>query len=129
MNANEYQEAAQRTVMEDREQTLRIVEKIKFEGHKSHLLIAALKLNSESGELADALVKHFCYNQSLDTENIIEECGDLLWYIALILEKLNYKMEDCMADNIAKLSTRYPDKFSDFHAAARLDKATESKKP
>lgn len=123
MTPNEYQKLVQRTVMTDVEQEQKIVDAM---GNGipglSHIVIAALKLNSESGELADALVKHLSYGQSLDRVNIIEECGDLLWYIALILEKLDASMETCMYDNIIKLSKRYPERFTEEHAVKRLDK-------
>jgi NTP pyrophosphatase (non-canonical NTP hydrolase) len=81
-----------------------------------------LKLSSESGELNDALVKHVCYNQPLDIANIQEECGDLLWYIALILTYTGSTMEFCMQDNIDKLKLRYPEKFTEELAKERKDK-------
>jgi NTP pyrophosphatase (non-canonical NTP hydrolase) len=88
----------------------------------SHIIVGALKLNSESGELADAIVKHICYDQPLDTDNIVEECGDLLWYIALILEYCNTDMSVCMEENIKKLKIRYPEKFTEEDAKERKDK-------
>jgi NTP pyrophosphatase (non-canonical NTP hydrolase) len=122
MTPNEYQKLAQRTVMPDVAQYIKIDERLNERPALSHVLVAALKLNSESGELSDALVKHICYGQPLDRNNIIEECGDLLWYIALILEKLDASMETCMYDNIVKLQKRYLEKFTEEHAAKRLDK-------
>jgi len=123
MTPNEYQQLAQRTVMDDYNQAGKIKQALYYNPELSHVVIAALKLNSESGELADSLVKHLCYGQLLDRENILEECGDLLWYIALILEKLDYNMENCMKDNIEKLKIRYPEKFTEEHAKLRLDKS------
>lgn len=122
MTPNEYQKLAQRTVMADSKQCEKLWDSSMLHTGYSHIIIAALKLNSESGELADSLVKHLCYGQQLDTENIKEECGDLLWYIALILEKLGSNMEVCMEENIKKLAVRYPEKFTEFHAKERLDK-------
>jgi len=123
MTPNEYQRLAQRTVMPNKVQEERLVDTVQngIPG-MSHIIVAALKLNSESGELADNLVKHLSYGQPLDETNIVEECGDLLWYIALILEKVDSSMEACMTCNINKLKIRYPEKFTEEHAAKRLDK-------
>lgn len=122
MTPNEYQKLAQRTVMDDTLQGEKIASALYNNRGLGHVFVAALKLNSESGELSDSLVKHVCYGQKLDIENIVEECGDLLWYIALILEKCDSNMETCMIHNILKLRKRYPDKFTEEHAAKRLDK-------
>jgi NTP pyrophosphatase (non-canonical NTP hydrolase) len=122
MTPNEYQKLAQRTVMPDNVQNGKIHQAIEYNNGLSQIVIAALKLNSESGELSDALVKHLSYGQKLDELNIFEECGDLLWYIAIILEKLNFNMEDCMKSNIKKLKIRYPERFTEERAAKRLDK-------
>ena len=116
MSPNEYQKEVQRTVMHDSEQCKKLWASPMYHTGLSHVLIAALKLNSESGELSDSVVKHLCYGQILDTENIAEECGDLLWYIALILEKIDYSMEDVMVMNIEKLRIRYPEKFTEQDA-------------
>jgi NTP pyrophosphatase (non-canonical NTP hydrolase) len=122
MKPNEYQELCQRTAIPSSEQAWKIIDELEKMPKKANVMIAALKLNSESGELADAIVKHMCYGQPFDSLNIKEECGDLLWYIALILTNLNYTMEECMKDNINKLQIRYPEKFTEEHAKERLDK-------
>ena len=122
MTPNEYQKLCQRTVMPDSDQCQKLWDSPMLHTGLSHVIIAALKLNSESGELSDSIVKHLCYGQQLDTENIKEECGDLLWYISLILEKLNTTMEECMVDNIEKLKIRYPEKFTEKDAKDRKDK-------
>ena len=122
MSPNQYQMLSQRTVMSNAEQAQKIIESLEDSPRKSQLIVAALKLNSESGELADTIVKHICYGQKLDEENIVEECGDLLWYIALILTKCNTTMEVCMHNNIGKLKLRYPEKFTEQDAFERKDK-------
>ena len=122
MTPNQYQLAAKRTFPNTAIQKDRIIEKLRLMPELSQILVAGMKLSSESGELNDALVKHICYNQPLDIENIIEECGDLLWYIALILDHCNIDMEVCMAENIEKLKIRYPEKFTEKDAVERKDK-------
>jgi NTP pyrophosphatase (non-canonical NTP hydrolase) len=83
---------------------------------------AQLGIASEGGEIADTLKKHIAYNQPLDTENLKEELGDLMWYVALGATALGMDLSDICEANIDKLRKRYPDKYSDEHAAARADK-------
>ena len=80
-------------------------------------------LASEVGEIADTIKKYKRYGQALDAENIREEVGDVLWYLAMMCDAVSISLEMCAIDNITKLKTRYPDKFSEAHAEAREDKA------
>lgn len=89
----------------------------------AQLIHAFLGLSSEVGELADALKKHLIYGKELDQINLLEEGGDLEWYVALMLTAIKQTMTDCMERNIAKLRARYGDKFTQAAALSRdLDK-------
>jgi NTP pyrophosphatase (non-canonical NTP hydrolase) len=89
----------------------------------AQLIHAFLGLASEVGEVADALKKHIIYGKALDEVNILEEGGDLEWYVALMLTAVKKTMEECMQKNIDKLRARYGDKFSQAAALTRdLDK-------
>jgi NTP pyrophosphatase (non-canonical NTP hydrolase) len=85
----------------------------------SRLMHAAMGISTESGELMDMLKKHVVYGKPMDDINIVEECGDLLWYIALALDAVGFTIEDAMVRNIAKLAKRYPDGFSEYLAQNR----------
>lgn len=87
-----------------------------------HLMHGILGINSEAGELTDTFKKYIIYRTPLDFENIKEECGDILWYIALTLSSCGYTMEQTMQDNIDKLKIRYPSKFTEKDALERKDK-------
>ncbi len=63
----------------------------KFHAHVRRLFIkpsdtlgralhAAVGVSGEAGELLDAIKKTWIYEEPLDLENIIEECGDSLFY-------------------------------------------------
>lgn len=90
-----------------------------FLGDLNHL---GLGMSGEAGELADAIKKYTVYHQPLDRDNLREELGDLLWFVALGAKILNEPLEIIARENIAKLQKRYPDQYSDYHAATRLDK-------
>ncbi|HEY6435469.1 MAG TPA: nucleoside triphosphate pyrophosphohydrolase family protein [Ignavibacteriaceae bacterium] len=86
------------------------------------LLHATLGISGEAGELLDAVKKSFIYSKPLDRINAREELGDLMWYIALACRTLDVTLEELMQENIDKLTKRYPEKYTDEHASARLDK-------
>lgn len=50
-----------------------------------HLVHMALGLAGEMGELIDALKRHHIYGKELDQVNIVEEVGDLAWYMANLM--------------------------------------------
>ena len=113
MTPNEYQELALRT-----EKTPQF---IADHGvlNTSRLLHGAIGICTEAGELQDALKKHLIYGKPLDAVNLMEECGDVLWYVALTLDAAGYSMEEAMERNIAKLRRRFPDQFSQEAALVR----------
>lgn len=89
---------------------------------KYDLLHATLGVAGESGELVDAVKKHVIYGKPLDVANVREEIGDIMWYIALMCRTLDMSLEDLLQENIDKLAKRYPEKYTDELASARLDK-------
>lgn len=87
---------------------------------------AVLGLGGEVGELAGAVERWIYYGGELDSLNIKEELGDLLWYIALACNVKGFSLEDVMEANIRKLKARYPDKYTDLAAAeGNRDRAKE----
>lgn len=87
-----------------------------------NLTHAALGLAGEAGEFVDAVKKTAIYGKPLDVENLREEMGDLLWYVALACESLGVNMGGVAQQNIDKLKRRYPNAYADEYAIMRLDK-------
>lgn len=83
------------------------------------LLHAAIGMCTETGELQDQLKKHIFYGKPLDTTNLVEEMGDLMWYVGIMCDALKVSLEDVMIKNIAKLKARYPEKFTEDKALNR----------
>ena len=84
-------------------------------------------LQTEVGELADAFKKHQFYGKELDRDNVIEEAGDVVFYLTGLLNGLGLTMDQVLARNVNKLAKRYKYEFSEVLAAARLDKTEETK--
>jgi len=76
------------------------------------LLHGAMGCSTEAGEVMDLLKKHVYYDISFIKEALIEELGDLLWYIAIIADELGISFENIMEMNIKKLQIRYPKSFN-----------------
>jgi NTP pyrophosphatase (non-canonical NTP hydrolase) len=87
------------------------------------LLHMVVGISGEAGELLDAVKKHAVYNKPLDRENVIEELGDLEFYMEGLRQSLNISREETIQGNINKLSVRYNSgKYSNAQAQERLDK-------
>lgn len=80
---------------------------------------AVMGISTEAGELMDAVKKAKIYGVKLDKINLIEEMGDLMWYLALLADDLNVNFEEIWDKNIRKLKIRYPKKYTDNKALKR----------
>ncbi len=89
-------------------------------------LHAAMGVSGEAGELMDAVKKAVLYGKPLDTENVIEELGDLCWYMNLMMETVGTTWEEVMVRNYQKLEKRYPSGFTEKAAQERADKEPET---
>lgn len=96
-----------------------------FKPDYNRLLHAAIGIATESGELLDALKKNMFYDRALNTTNVQEEIGDLLWYIAIALDAMGSTFEMEMDRVIRKLRVRFPDKFNSVDANCRDLEAEE----
>lgn len=70
-----------------------------------------LGLAGETGEVCDLLKKHLYQGHPLDTEKMLEELGDVLWYVAETAAGLGVDLWLIAQMNIAKLEARYPNGF------------------
>lgn len=80
---------------------------------------AAYGLNGEAGEFIDILKKHEFQGHELDTNHLIDELGDILWYAALACTAMNVTLDEVMERNIAKLQKRYPEGFDSDRSVHR----------
>ena len=69
---------------------------------------SVMGIADEAGELAKNLKKHIFYGADLDRDNILEEFGDILWFMGPALDALGSSYEEVQEMNIRKLRARYP---------------------
>lgn len=74
---------------------------------------------TEVGEFVDELKKWEFYGKSYTTTSLVEELGDLMWYIAIACDAIGVPLEVVMEKNIAKLKARYGEKFNEEDALNR----------
>jgi NTP pyrophosphatase (non-canonical NTP hydrolase) len=92
----------------------------------AHLLHMTVGVSGEAGELLDAVKKAVIYRKPLDRENVIEELGDLEFYMEGLRQGLGITQQETIDANIAKLSKRYEGlQYSDKSAQLRADKQDE----
>lgn len=116
LTANDYQRAAMRTASG-----------MHHDGYNGRglLLNAVIGLNGEAGEVID-IVKKACFQgHELDRERMIEELGDVSWYLAVCCEALDVSLEEVMERNIDKLMARYPEGFDKARSINRTEKGGE----
>lgn len=66
----------------------------------------------EAGECIDILKKVEFQGHTFDPNQLIDELGDVLWYVAQTATGLGIGLEDVAQSNIDKLKARYPDHFT-----------------
>jgi NTP pyrophosphatase (non-canonical NTP hydrolase) len=96
---------------------------VQMQPAEAHLVHMAMGVAGEAGELLDAIKKATIYRKPLDRENVLEECGDLLFYIQGVLNYYSVPMEEVIELNRSKLQKRYSEgKYTDTQANNRADK-------
>jgi len=92
---------------------------VNFSDPVAHGIIGVI---SETLELGDNLLSSLFGGDELDTANIKEEVGDILWYLARLARACDFTLSEAMAGNIAKLEVRHLNKTGGFNP----DAATEA---
>ena len=73
-------------------------------------LYYVLGLGGETGELLEKIKKHFRDDYGVWTDErkdqVVKEAGDVLWYLARLLDVLDIEFDTIAKDNITKLLKR-----------------------
>jgi len=90
---------------------------------KAHLVHMSMCIPEEAGEISGLIKKHVMYNKPIDMDAVIEEMGDLEFYLEGLRQGLGITRAQVLAGNIAKLKKRYASgTYSDTQANGRADK-------
>jgi NTP pyrophosphatase (non-canonical NTP hydrolase) len=94
-------------------------------GLDADIVHGIIGLVTESCELMELIYESLKTGQPIDLTKLIDESGDQMWYLAILLSKLGVDFEAVQRGNIAKLKARYPEKF-DAVAFDNRNKAEET---
>jgi NTP pyrophosphatase (non-canonical NTP hydrolase) len=66
-----------------------------------------LGLVGEAGEVANEVKRMYRQGGFSDDEKVVDELGDVMWYLGQLAAVLGYSIEDIQNANIAKLNARH----------------------
>lgn len=112
MDIKEYQEKSKRTVNKE-------LSKNEVLGNMG------LGLTGEAGEVADIIKKHLYQGHDLVVDDIKDELGDVMWYIANLCSACDLELEDVLEYNVKKLQKRFPDGFTEEDSINREEANNE----
>lgn len=75
------------------------------------LVMTAMGLAGESGEVIDHIKKYVFHKHELDRDKIEKEIGDTLWYLTALCNTLAMPLKEVLDKNVEKLRNRYPNGF------------------
>lgn len=80
---------------------------------KDQLCHFAMGLTGEAGEVTDAIKKRVFHGRDISQEHLLEELGDVMWYVSNLCNELGLDLEEVMSYNVDKLKSRYPDMYKE----------------
>lgn len=116
MTLNEYQELAARTARPINESSDRSDTEF-----RETVLIRALGLAGESGEVCDLIKKAYGHSHGVDVPKLVKELGDVLWYVAMLADVYNIDLDIVAMQNVNKLKARYPEGFTVEASKTRVE--------
>ena len=98
MTLNEYQEEAKQT-----------------RGAQCDRLYLGVKLLEEASEASQPVIKEHYHGKAIDVGHLMDELGDVLWYIATLADEFGWSLQDVAEYNILKLRKRHGATYSSQH--------------
>lgn len=66
----------------------------------------AIGLPNEVGELLDIVKKDLFHKKGYDRDEIVSEAGDVMWYLATILNHYGITLDEVIDENVRKINSR-----------------------
>ena len=80
---------------------------------QDHIVNATLGLAGEAGEVADVTKKLLFHSEADRHDELVEELGDVCYYLAKTMELYGITLEECLEANKIKLQKRYSHRFKE----------------
>lgn len=78
---------------------------------RERLMLSGMGLAGESGEICDMIKKNAFHGKLMDTDELLKELGDVLWYFTLLAHLYGLSLDQIKEANVRKLCDRYPDLY------------------
>jgi len=85
------------------------------------LAMLGLGVSCEASEVADVLKKVVFQGHEFNRGELVEELGDLEWYVTHLKKVLDISSDYVRLKNIEKLKERYPQGFSGYDSINRKE--------
>jgi phosphoribosyl-ATP pyrophosphohydrolase len=72
---------------------------------------AAIGIGAEGGEILNKLKKIYIEGKEVDRESLLEEYGDLLYYLLISIHEEGFSLSEVITMNRDKRIERYPEAF------------------
>lgn len=82
---------------------------------------AVAGMSKHAGHVADVVKKIVFHGRQDLRTKLVDELGDVFWYIALLIDTADISLEEVLTYNVQKLQKRYPEGFSTAHSIQRAD--------
>lgn len=73
-----------------------------------NIMAFCMGLAGEAGEVVDLLKKHTAQGKEFAEAALVNELGDVEYYLQLIRSQFGITREECIEMNVKKLNARYP---------------------
>lgn len=122
MTHDEYSHLALRTAPEANPETNDDHELMTITKGQYRMLLGAIGLLGEAGEIAELVKKHVFHGHEIDRDKLVKESGDVAWYLNhLVVRSAKTTWGEVFRRNIEKLKARYPEGF--FSSARSIHRA------
>ena len=89
---------------------------------RDSLLNAVMGLSGEAGEILEHVKKGLFQGHSIDKGKLVEELGDVVWYVDYLRAVLSVEWAGVLEGNVKKLEKRYPERV--FVAVRSVDRGS-----
>lgn len=113
MTSEKYQELAKRTLPEK--------PLVPLTNEELMMVWHSMGLAGEAGEFLDDIKKVVFHGHPLNSQKLIKELADCLWYLTTLSNALDFTLEEVMNIGIIKSEIRYPNGFTIEDSIKRID--------
>lgn len=80
--------------------------------HEKAVVVYSLDIAKKANEVTDYMKKVIEHGKPFDRDDLIEELGDVVWYVSQLAHEKGIKMSEILEANTSKLRARYPNGFN-----------------